>query len=76
VLENALSTLGHEARERAFANVDELLSEFSQWPFGRRNMTSGVGQNLGQVAAEEVGDHKDKELQLEVSLNSGLAGSW
>ncbi|KAF8247712.1 Golgi phosphoprotein 3 [Wilcoxina mikolae CBS 423.85] len=66
VLENALSTLGHEARERAFANVDELLSEFSQWPFGRRNMTSGVGQNLGQVAAEEVGDHKDKELQLEV----------
>lgn len=68
VLENALSTLGHEARERAFANVDELLNEFSQWPFGRRNMSSGVGQNLGQAAAEEVGDNKDRELQLEVRL--------
>jgi Golgi phosphoprotein 3 len=68
VLENALSTLGHEARERAFANVDELLNEYSQWPFGRRNMSSGVGQNLSQVVGEEVGEHKDKELQLEVSL--------
>ncbi len=27
VLENALSTLGHEARERAFAQTDELLAE-------------------------------------------------
>jgi Golgi phosphoprotein 3 len=66
VLENALSTLGHEARERSFANVDELLNEFSQWPFGRRNMSSGVAQNLGQVTAEELGEHKDKELQFEV----------
>ncbi len=31
VLENALSTLGHEARERAFAQTDELLAEYSQW---------------------------------------------
>ena len=66
VLENALSTLGHEARERAFANVDELLGEYSQWPFGRRNMSSGVGQNLGQVIGEELNANKDKELQLEV----------
>jgi len=67
VLENALSTLGHEARERAFAHVDELLAEFSQWPFGRRQASSGgVGQNLGQVTAEEVNRNKDKELQLEV----------
>ncbi|TKA72900.1 Vacuolar protein sorting-associated protein 74 [Friedmanniomyces simplex] len=36
VLENALVTLGHEARERAFAQVDELLAEYSQWPFGKR----------------------------------------
>ena len=66
VLENALSTLGHEARERAFVNVDELLGEFSQWPFAKRNMQSGIGQNLGQVCAEEVAEHKDQELQLEV----------
>lgn len=68
VLENALSTLGHEARERAFAHVDELLAEYSQWPFGKRNTSSGVGQNLGQATQEEVDGAKDKELQLEVSL--------
>lgn len=71
VLENALSTLGHEARERAFAHVDELLAEYSQWPFGRRQggMNGGVGQNLNQVCSEEVNKNKDRELQLEVRLS-------
>jgi Golgi phosphoprotein 3 len=69
VLENALATLGHEARERAFAQVDELLAEYSQWPFGKRaGGASGVGANLGQVISEEVSNGKDKELQLEVSF--------
>ncbi|KAI9731463.1 MAG: Vacuolar protein sorting-associated protein 74 [Claussenomyces sp. TS43310] len=68
VLENALSTLGHEARERAFAQVDELLAAYSQWPFGKPTGASsgGVGANLGQVVAEEVYNGKDRELQLEV----------
>lgn len=67
VLENALTTLGHEARERAFAQVDELLAEYSQWPFARRTGGSqGVGANLGQVITDEVNGSKDKELQLEV----------
>ncbi|KAF3199711.1 hypothetical protein TWF191_000927 [Orbilia oligospora] len=67
VLENALSTLGYDARERAFAYVEELLALFSQWPFGRPTNTSGsVGQNLGQITLEEVNSNKDKELQLEV----------
>ncbi len=69
VLENALATLGHEARERAFAQVDELLAEYSQWPFGKRaGGASGVGANLGQVISEEVSNGKDKELQLEVTF--------
>jgi Golgi phosphoprotein 3 len=51
--------------------VDELLAEYSQWPFGKRTGgASGVGANLGQVVAEEVSTGKDKELQLEVSLNN------
>lgn len=67
VLENALATLGHEARERAFAQVDELLAEYSQWPFGKRvGGGQGIGANLGQVIGEEVNGSKDKELQLEV----------
>jgi len=67
VLENALATMSHEARERAFAQVDELLAEYSQWPFGRRaGGGQGIGANLGQVIAQEVDQNKDKELQLEV----------
>ena len=70
VLENALSTLGHEARERAFAQVDELLAEYSQWPFGRRaGGSQGIGANLGQVITGEVNGAKDKELQLEVCFS-------
>ncbi|KAL8657561.1 MAG: hypothetical protein Q9226_001798 [Calogaya cf. arnoldii] len=67
VLENALASLGHESRERAFAQVDELLADYSQWPFGKRaGGSQGIGQNLGQVISEEVNNNKDKELQLEV----------
>ena len=67
VLENALVTMGHEARERAFAQVDELLAEYSQWPFGKpAGGGQGIGANLGQVVGQEVDRNKDKELQLEV----------
>ncbi|KAJ2890497.1 GPP34-domain-containing protein [Zalerion maritima] len=66
VLENALSSLGHEARERAFAQTDELLAEYSQWPFGKKVAQGGVGANLPGVIAEEISKSKDKELQLEV----------
>ncbi|ROV90778.1 hypothetical protein VMCG_09399 [Cytospora schulzeri] len=66
VLENALSTLGHEARERAFAQTDELLAEYSQWPFGKKATGHGIGANLPQVISEEINKSKDKELQLEV----------
>nr|POE77873.1 vacuolar protein sorting-associated protein 74 [Quercus suber] len=69
VLENALTTLGHEARERAFAQVDELLAEYSQWPFGKRaGGAAAIGANLDQVVRDEINGSKDKELQLEVSL--------
>ena len=69
VLENALSTLGHESRERAFAQVDELLAEYSQFPFGRRaGGGQGIGANLGTKVAEEVTNAKDKDLQFEVCL--------
>jgi Golgi phosphoprotein 3 len=66
VLENALSTLGHEARERAFAQTDELLADYSQWPFGKKATNNGIGANLPQLIAEEINKNKDKELQFEV----------
>lgn len=71
VLENALVTMSHEARERAFAQVDELLSEYSQWPFDRRpGGSQGIGANLAQAVGEEVEKANDKELQLEVCPSS------
>ena len=67
VLENALVAMSHEARERAFAQVDELLSDYSQWPFARRiGGSQGIGANLAQAVNEELEKAKDKELQLEV----------
>ncbi|RMZ88014.1 hypothetical protein DV736_g4756, partial [Chaetothyriales sp. CBS 134916] len=69
VLENALVTMSHESRERAFAQVDELLAEYSQWPFGRK--TGGqqsIGANIGQAIQDEVDKNKDAELQLEVMV--------
>jgi Golgi phosphoprotein 3 len=67
VLENALVTMSHESRERAFAQVDELLAEYSQWPFGRRaGGGQGIGANLAQAISDEVNQAKDRELQLEV----------
>jgi Golgi phosphoprotein 3 len=71
VLENALSSLTHEARERAFVQVDEYLAEYSQWPFGKRSGAQ-VGANLSQVIGDEVNNSKDRELQLEVCYNSCL----
>lgn len=69
VLENALAALGHESRERAFGKVDEILGEFSQWPFAIRAAGSppaggGIAMNLAAVVAAEV--DKEQELQLEV----------
>jgi Golgi phosphoprotein 3 len=67
VLENALVTMSHESRERAFAQVDELLAEYSQWPFGRRaGGGQGIGANLAQAINDEVNQAKDRELHLEV----------
>ena len=68
VLENALTTLGHESRERAFVQVDELLAEYSQWPFAKRPANSaGVGANLSQAVSDEIGGASSKQLQMEVS---------
>ncbi|KAI3588312.1 Golgi phosphoprotein 3-domain-containing protein [Fusarium oxysporum f. sp. albedinis] len=66
VLENALASLGHEARERAFAQTDDVLADYSQWPFGKKATQNGIGANLPQLINEEVNSGKDKELQLEV----------
>ncbi|KAF9924352.1 hypothetical protein FBU30_005655 [Linnemannia zychae] len=51
VLENALMYLNHEMREVAYTKVDELLSDYSQFPFG------------GPASKNEVAG---KDLQMEI----------
>jgi len=60
VLENALSGLAHDARERAFQKVDALLGEYSNFPF------RAGGEGIGTIIREEVEKNRDKELQLEI----------
>ena len=70
VLENAVANLGHDTRERAFAQVDELMSQYSQWPFARSSggSSASVAVNLTQLVAIEVQSAPEKELQLEVRI--------
>ncbi|CAG8715882.1 9859_t:CDS:2, partial [Funneliformis mosseae] len=51
VLENALLQLNHELREKAYTKVDDLLSEYSVWPFSKK---------------AKVDIPEGKELQIEV----------
>ncbi|WBW71683.1 Golgi phosphoprotein 3 family Vps74 [Schizosaccharomyces osmophilus] len=65
VLENALLALDFERRDRALAQVDELLSEFSQWPFLIH--PSNVGANLGEAVGQELEPlSEDQMLSIEV----------
>jgi len=45
VLENALQRLSYDSREVAFARCDDILAEFSTWPFGQ-----GTSNSAGPVA--------------------------
>lgn len=60
VLENALTGLSHDARERAFQKVDAMLGEYSIFPF------RGGGEGIGAMMRDEFEKYRDKELQLEV----------
>lgn len=54
VLDNALAQLGHENRERAYTKVDELLSDYSTWPFStstRVEIPEGKDLQIEVVAA-------------------------
>ncbi|SCU85842.1 LAME_0D03136g1_1 [Lachancea meyersii CBS 8951] len=67
VLENVLSSLDYEKRDRAFIRADEILAQFSQFPFALDKQTeTGIAVNLNSNAQEEVAEFPDAVLQLEV----------
>ncbi|KAF9895876.1 hypothetical protein BX616_008648 [Lobosporangium transversale] len=54
VLENALMYLNHEMRERAYTKVDELLNDYSNFPFGSsasKNEVQGKDLQMEIIAA-------------------------
>ena len=71
VLENALSSLGHEARERAFAQTDDLLADYCQYPFGKKAVANGVGANLPTLIAD-VSPPMRSSFLLFICLGSGI----
>ena len=64
VLDNAFGRLTYEDREAAFQRCDDILAEFSSWPFGssgsgsgsgsRRREGSRIGMGSAGVSSREV----------------------
>lgn len=68
VLENVLLSLNYDKRDQAFARADELLNDFSEFPFSLKQAQSplGLGLNLGQEISNEIDNCSSSELQLEL----------
>lgn len=67
VLENVLTSLDYEKRDRALSRADELLEQYAQYPFDLDKSTeSGLSINLNKEVKEELSQNKDCPLQLEV----------
>jgi len=75
VLENPLQRLPYEAREACVARSDEILGEFSVWPFGTSTGTSsrrGAGVNIGGGSSAGASDAEGlQELVREVKREMG-----
>jgi Golgi phosphoprotein 3 len=69
VLENALQRLSYDARESAFARCDDILLEFSTWPFGTAAGTGSGADAQGPIA---IGGGPSKRRNASISgMGSG-----
>ncbi|WLF77373.1 Vacuolar protein sorting-associated protein 74 [Lodderomyces elongisporus] len=67
VLENVLMSLNYDKRDQAFARADEILADYSEFPFNLSHQSPlGVGLNLGQEVSTEIEKSSASELQLEL----------
>ncbi|KAG7877042.1 hypothetical protein KL905_004959 [Ogataea polymorpha] len=66
VLENILMDLSFESRDNAFIRADEILSQFSEYPFVNKGSSIGVGMNLFSEIEKEIETDKPGDLVLEV----------
>lgn len=66
VLENVLVDLNFDLRDQAFVRSDELLSNFSEFPFINKPSQTGFGMNLSSEIDKEIDCHPGFEMNLEV----------
>jgi Golgi phosphoprotein 3 len=77
VLDNAFAKLGYEEREMAFARCDDILAEFSAWPFGTNSPgTSGFKRREGpRIAMGSSGNNgREAVVGLLVEVRKELIG--
>lgn len=70
VLENALVSLSHEARDNAYLRVDELLVDYAAWPpgsadtaYGGMSGGGGAGRGAGKTESALVGVAEEAEKE-------------
>ncbi|QOU18422.1 hypothetical protein BRETT_000149 [Brettanomyces bruxellensis] len=66
VLENVLVDLDFDARDQAFVRADELLSEYSTYPFSSKPGSSQIGTNLYKEVQAEIEKEKIDPLAMEI----------
>jgi len=77
VLDNAFAKLGYEEREMAFARCDDILAEFSAWPFGTNSPgSSGSKRREGpRIAMGSSGNNgREAVVGLLVEVRKELIG--
>jgi len=73
VLENALTRLGYEEREDAFARCDDILAEFACWPFGSAGAYTGAnGQQRKRTGTS--GGAKESVFELVRESRKEMSG--
>ncbi|KAJ8145434.1 hypothetical protein OXX80_005896 [Metschnikowia pulcherrima] len=75
VLENVLLVLNYDTRDQAFARADELLNDYSEFPFGSKGSSSplGLGSNLAEEIATETEQTSELTLELVAAVLSVFA---
>lgn len=66
VLENVLVDVNFDMRDQAFIRAEELLGNFSDFPFIDKASSVGFGMNLNSEIDREVDAHQGFEMNLEV----------
>ncbi|ODV84925.1 hypothetical protein CANARDRAFT_28663 [[Candida] arabinofermentans NRRL YB-2248] len=66
VLENVLVDLNFESRDNAFIRADEILNQFSDYPFVDKGSAVNVGLNLYGEVEKELEKDGNSDLMLEV----------